>query len=318
MNQGNEKSRNGPIRVPVILGPTAVGKSAIALAAAELAGAEILSCDSRQIYRGMDIGTAKPSAEERKRIPHWMVDIVDPDQPFSAERFRAMALAIIRERSELGKRLLICGGTGFYFRALSRGLGPDVGADPDFRALYEKKARESGPHSIFEELKAVDPASARNIHPHNVKRHIRALEVFHRTGRPLSEFGVCARPPGDMRFEVILCALPREILYARINARVDRMARDGLRDEFDGLLRRGYRRATPGMQCVGYRELFDMREGRISFHEALELIKRNTRRYAKRQMTWFAHQERGWTVDLSSTSPEEIIGRIIAGFNETQ
>jgi len=316
MNQGSEKTRNGPVRVPVILGPTAAGKSAVALAAAERAGAEILSCDSRQIYRGMDIGTAKPSAEERKRIPHWMIDIVDPDQPFSAERFRAMALATIRERSELGKRLLICGGTGFYFRALSRGLGPDVGADPDFRAACEKKVRESGPHTIFEELKAVDPASAQSIHPHNVKRHIRALEVFYRTGRPLSEFGACARPPDDIRFDVILCALPREILYARINARVDRMAIDGLRDEFEGLLCRGYQRTAPGMQCVGYQELFDVHEGRISFSRALETIKRNTRRYAKRQTTWFAHQECGWTVDLSSTSPDTLIGRIIAGFNE--
>ncbi|MBD3344752.1 MAG: tRNA (adenosine(37)-N6)-dimethylallyltransferase MiaA [Chitinivibrionales bacterium] len=281
------------IKVPVILGPTAAGKTALALEIASAIKGDILSCDSRQIYRYMDIGTAKPSSEELSRIRHWMIDIVDPDEYFSAHLFSCSALEIIRKQAREGRTVIICGGTGFYFHCLKNGMGPQIENDPQLRKKFEKKVREQGPESIFNELKRVDPESAGRIHPHDVCRNIRALEIFYKTGQKKSELQKQNNPPGDLEFKIFILALPRDILYNRINARVHQMVEHGLWDEFVDLRKRGYGPGDPGMECVGYKELFEVEEGRKKFPEAVEVIKQNTRRYAKRQNTWLKNHYNG-------------------------
>ncbi|MBD3322203.1 MAG: tRNA (adenosine(37)-N6)-dimethylallyltransferase MiaA [Chitinivibrionales bacterium] len=287
------------IKVPVIVGPTGAGKTSLALRVAAETGSEILSCDSRQIYRYMNIGTAKPSLEEMARVRHWMIDIIDPDEYYSAFLFAATAAGIIRERNRKGGRCILCGGTGFYFHCLKNGMGPQCEQDRHLRKKYEKMVREYGPESIFKELKKVDPETAGKIHPHDVRRNIRALEVFYNTGITKSELTKQHNPPGDIQFKIFILSLPRETLYERINARVHSMADRGLWEEFISLRKKGYDRNAPGMECVGYKELFDVEEGRRSFSDALDMIKRNTRRYAKRQITWLKHHYKGTIINQS-------------------
>lgn len=286
------------IRVPVLLGPTAAGKTDLALQLSSDLDMEIISCDSRQIYRGMDIGTAKPSVEQRQQVKHWMVDIVDPGEEFSCYQFSRDAAKILRERAGAGKRTLICGGSGLYFKGLCSGLGPEVEANPDIRREYREQAQRFGNQSVFDELARVDPLTAAGSHPSNVKRNIRALEVYRATGLPLSELKKQARPPADIEFFVMVCVVPRQLLYQRINRRVDVMAKDGLREEFSRLREKGFNASSPGMQCVGYRELFAVENHEIDFPGALEKIKQNTRNYAKRQITWLRHQVQGHEVDM--------------------
>ncbi|MDR2577837.1 MAG: tRNA (adenosine(37)-N6)-dimethylallyltransferase MiaA [Chitinispirillales bacterium] len=279
------------IKIPVILGPTAAGKTDFAMRAAGAFGYEVLSCDSRQIYRHMNIGTAKPSVEERARIRHWLVDILDPSEPYSAFTFAGDALRVIRELRDSGKKVLICGGTGLYYHILANGAAPLDGADLELRGELQDEAREFGSARLHERLKAADPAAASRIHPNDLQRLLRALDVFYRKGQPLSLLQEDAgNPPGDIEFRTVIVSRPREILYDRINSRVDAMFEQGLLDEFFALRRMGYGADSPGMVCVGYRELFGVERGEIDVGQAAELIKRNTRRYAKRQMTWFRNK----------------------------
>lgn len=308
-----QEEKEPVIKVPALLGPTAVGKTDVALAVAEELGLDIISCDSRQIYQYMDIGTAKPSPAQRRRVRHWLVDIVEPSQPYSAYQFAVSAAEIVRRLHSEGRQALICGGTGFYFKALTHGLGPQLPSEPELRQKYEKTLARSGPGSIFEELKAVDPETAGRIHPNDIQRIIRALNVYHSTGIPISELKRHARPPHDLEFCVTIAHLPRTMLYGRINARVDRMIDTGLWEEYRALRQRGYHRGSPGMLCVGYRELFDVEAGHLSMKEACEKIKTTTRRYAKRQITWFRHQTKGTVVDFS-TDPGGIIKERVARF----
>ena len=277
----------------MILGPTAVGKTGHALGLAEEYNFEIISCDSRQIYRYMDIGTAKPSKPELKRVRHWLIDSIDPDESYSAYQFSKDAAAIIRANRQAKKGALICGGTGLYFRSLSEGLGPQAASNPQIRAQLEAKAREKGVHELHRELTTLDPESGHRIHPNDLQRIIRALAVFYQTGTPISELRNQTAPPMDMQFAVAILMLPRTVLYERINKRVDTMVNEGLWDEFKQLRAKGYELNHPGMLCVGYRELFGVETGEKSFSDACEEIKRNTRRYAKRQITWFANQIKG-------------------------
>ena len=288
----------GKIRVPVLLGPTAVGKTDLALQLACELDMEIISCDSRQIYRGMDIGTAKPGPEQLRQVRHWMIDIADPSEEFSCFRFSRDAEAIIRQRAGIGKRTLICGGSGLYFKSLCEGLGPDVEASPAIRGKYWEQARLRGNRSVFDELARVDPLTASGSHPSNVKRNIRALEVYCATGLPLSELKKQARPPVDIEFFIVVCVLPRQLLYQRINRRVDDMVKNGLMDEFRGLREKGHDDSAPGMQCVGYRELFAVEKNEADFASAIDTIKQNTRNYAKRQTTWLRHQVQGLDLDM--------------------
>jgi len=274
----------------VLLGPTACGKTAVAVRLAAHLGLDVISCDSRQVYRYMDIGTAKPEAEQLRAAKHWLIDIVDPSEYYSAFGFARDAGALIRTLHEQGRAALVCGGTGFYFRCLSEGLGPQGPADAALRERYYKKVEQQGSESIFEELEALDPQYAGRIHPSDTRRVVRALEIYHTTGNAVSDLKQHTRPPEDFEFRIVALTLPRAELYRRINDRVTGMARRGLWDEFQGLRDRGFNEESPGMLCVGYHELFDVEKGEASLPDALEKVKRNTRRYAKKQLTWLRHQ----------------------------
>ena len=307
---------NEKIRVPVLLGPTASGKSDAALYAFGRLGCEIVSCDSRQIYRKMDIGTAKPSPEESGRVRHWMIDIIEPDQKYSAFNYAQNAAAIIRERTALGKRVLVCGGSGLYFQCLSRGIGPEVAEDKELREHYRAMAEKQGADRVYAELAAVDPVAALQSHASNLKRNIRALEVYHSTGIPFSELKKRMSPPPDFVFEIMILSMPRQELYSRINARVDDMMRKGLWEEFQSLRSQGYDRRSPGLFCVGYRELFDVEEKKVTIAQAVDKIKQNTRNYAKRQITWFRHQVKGREVEAGENAKDKVMKMMEECFKE--
>jgi len=285
------------IQVPALLGPTAAGKTALALAIAEKNGWEIISCDSRQIYRFMDIGTAKPSAKEMDHVPHHLIDIIDPDVIYSVHAFVKYATAAIRELAGKGKVGLVCGGTGLYYEGLRKGIGPQVESDPVVRETLMSRAARDGSRTLYAELMEKDPESAEGIHSNDVQRIVRALAVFYQTGTKLSALKSMTAPPADLVFKTAVLVPPRELLYERINARVDRMVRQGLPDEFRTLRKKGYHVSSPGLQCVGYKELFAVERGECSFNDAVEKIKRNTRRYAKRQITWFCAHNKEEIVD---------------------
>jgi tRNA dimethylallyltransferase len=284
--------------VPAILGPTAVGKTDLALEIADRLGLEIISCDSRQIYRGMDIGTAKPSARERARICHWLIDCLEPSRQYSAYLFAQDAAAIIRDRARHKRTQLICGGAGLYFAALTQGLEPHGASKSAVREEYEALAREAGPEAVHALLRRIDPAAASRLHPNDLVRTIRALQIVRAGADPTASR---RRGPDDMLFETVILTMDRARLYRRINARVDAMAASGLWEEFLALREAGHEQDAPGMRTVGYRELFAVQRGAMRFDEAIERIKRNTRRYAKRQFTWFARQTPGATVDIESS-----------------
>jgi tRNA dimethylallyltransferase len=284
--------KNFRIKVPVLLGPTASGKSAVALHIAKSAGWEILSCDSRQVYRGMDIGTAKPAKEERGRVRHWLVDILDPGEQYSAAAFAQDALDVIRSRAKEGFVTLVCGGTGLYFESLRRGLGPQVASDKGIRDRLTERAADEGSAALYRELGEKDPEAAAMIHANNVQRVVRALSVYYQTGKKMSELNRLAVPPDDIDFIAVVLMPERKALYERINARVEEMLSRGLWEEFTALRGRGFDERTPGLRSVGYQELFAVEQGAMSMKEAAEMIKRNSRHYAKRQITWFRMHNR--------------------------
>ncbi|MBD3419971.1 MAG: tRNA (adenosine(37)-N6)-dimethylallyltransferase MiaA [Chitinivibrionales bacterium] len=309
----------GPLVVPVVLGPTAVGKTGIALRLARDLDREIISCDSRQIYRYMNIATAKPSPDQLSGVKHWLVDCCDPSEHYSAYAFSRDALRILMQSNG---RAIICGGTGYYFKCLVEGIAPATPTQMHFRREYEKKVHAGGTYSIFNELKAVDPESAGKIHPHDIRRIIRALEVYYFSGRKRSDLPKESQPPEHLHFCVIKVSLPRCTLYDRINSRVDQMFENGLWHEFTSLIKRGYSSESAGMQCVGYKEFFEVLNNNITLESALEQIKRNTRRYAKRQISWFKHQVEGTEFDLSTCTYADILAQvknaIESGRNDTR
>ncbi len=287
--------------VPVLLGPTAVGKSAYALELARQNHWEIISCDSRQIYRGMDIGTAKLSVEQLNEVKHWLIDIKNPSDLYSAFDFATEALSIIQNRAAQGQGVIICGGTGLYFKALSEGFSANVETDPDLKNALMERGKNQGIQILHEELKAVDPDAAKTIHENDLQRIVRALAVFQQTGVPFSKSRSKGNPPSGIEFRTIKLTMERINLYERINDRVDSMIAAGLVDECRRLLESDISTEAPGMQCVGYREWVSFFNGHRSFAETVELIKQNSRRYAKRQATWFSHQVNG--VELESGTP---------------
>jgi tRNA dimethylallyltransferase len=272
----------------VICGPTASGKSELALRLAELLEAEIVNADSMQVYCGMDIGTAKPSPEERARIPHHLIDIVDPRQPFSAADFAAAADIAIRDITARGRRAIVVGGTGLYIRALLKGLVDSPGGADQFRQGLHEEAQQSGNQALLERLRQVDPDLAAQLHPNNLVRIIRALEVHHLTGIPLSryqqEHGFSAQRYRSLQIGI---RVERSTLYTRIDTRVDLMLQAGLLDEVRGLLAAGCDAGMKAMRSIGYKEACAYVAGEYSLEEAARLIKRDTRHYAKRQLTWF-------------------------------
>ena len=279
-----------------VIGPTASGKSALALDLSERFGGEIVSCDSMQIYRGMDIGTAKPTPEERRRVPHHMIDILDPDEPYSAADYGDEAARVATEILSRGKLPVFCGGTGLYLTAaLTVRHGEAPPSDPALRAeLSERGKTEEGRAKLYEELAAVDPISAAATHKNNLRRVVRALEIYRLTGKPKSVFDEESRncPP---RFDCLTLGLDfpeRGALYRRIDRRVDEMTAAGLYDEAKTLWEKGY--LAPGTtagQAIGYRQFLPCFTGEATPEEAADQIKQATRRYAKRQLTWFKAQD---------------------------
>jgi tRNA dimethylallyltransferase len=301
---------NDKIKVAVLLGPTAAGKTELALRLANDLHFDIVSCDSRQIYRGMDIGTSKPCRENLTNTRHWLIDIMDPSQAYSAYQFSLDATTIIRRLAREGKKTLLCGGTGLYYKCLSQGMGPHAPADARYRAELQESIRNQGMQNIYAQLQTIDPVSADRIRQNDAQRIIRALEVFHCTGIPSSHRSVNTGAPDDIDFNVFKVMLPRQLLYERINGRVDFMLRNGLWEEYCRLRAEGFEEKSPGMQCVGYKELFAVERKQMTLAVASDKIKQNTRRYAKRQITWFTHQVSGNFMDLSNDCYPSIIQEI--------
>lgn len=270
----------------VVVGPTAVGKTALAVRLAREFGGEIISADSRQIYRQMDIGTAKPSPEEMRSVPHHLIGVVDPDGVLTLAQYQAMAYEIIERLHEAGKVPMLVGGTGLYVRAVVEGYRvPQVPPRPDLRKQLEQEAERNGPAALHARLAKVDPAVAAKIDFRNVRRVIRALEVYETTGQPISTLQR-KRPPTYRILQVGL-TLPREVLYQRIDQRVDRMMELGLESEVRRLVEAGYAWDLPSMSALGYRQMGDCLRGECTLEEAVTQIKRDTRRFVHRQYTWF-------------------------------
>ncbi|NLO98923.1 MAG: tRNA (adenosine(37)-N6)-dimethylallyltransferase MiaA [Clostridiaceae bacterium] len=280
-------------KVMVIAGPTASGKTDLAVELALMVNGEIISADSMQIYRGMNIGTAKPAIEERRGIPHYLLDIVNPDETYSVAQFKDDALACINDIIKRGKTPIVAGGTGLYINSLVYNITfSETIADWEYREELKKMAEEQGPLVLHERLQKIDPKSAEAIHPNNTKRIIRALEVYKTTGIPISEHkDGSRRVPPSYEFLIYGLQVEREKLYQRIDQRVDKMMVKGLYDEVEELLKCGYSPKLPSLQGIGYKELISTIEGKCALSEAIDSIKTNTRRFAKRQITWFNKTE---------------------------
>ena len=275
-------------KILVISGQTASGKSELALRLAHELDAEIINADSMQVYRGLDIGTAKPTRLQRFEVPHHLIDIVAPDALFSAADFADAADDVIRDISARGKRVIVVGGTGLYIRALLKGLADSPSAAEEVRSELREEARSIGNEAMLERLRRVDPELAAGLHPNNLVRIIRGLEVQQLTGIPLSrhqqEHAFAVRRYESLQIGI---AVERGELYRRIEERVDRMLTEGLLDEVSRLLLSGFGRELKSMRSIGYKESTAFLSGEINLEEAVRLIKRNTRHYAKRQLTWF-------------------------------
>lgn len=287
-----------------LIGPTGVGKTEVSLELAKTFNSEIVAADSRQVYRGLDIGTAKPSLKEQKCIPHHMIDVVEPNQPFDVYQYIKLAYACIEEIHGRSKNVLIVGGTGLYIKALLDGIFKGPTKDESIRRRLEEEAKSVGLTTLYDRLKNVDPKGAQKIDPQNPRRIIRALEVYELTGKPISDFqtqwGNESHPAtGDWRLatgdhNTLIIGLMRERgdLYARINQRVDQMFEKGLVEEVKNLFLRDGEKNNIITQAIGYQEVITYLRGLSSLDEAKELVKSNSRHFAKRQMTWFRRDSR--------------------------
>lgn len=282
-----------PKRILVLVGPTAVGKTFLALRLAPELNAEIVSADSMQIYRGMDIGTGKPTAEERRRVPHHLIDFVNPDESFQAAQYREVADEAIDDILQRGKTAVVVGGTGLYVKVLLHGLFEDPAGNLSQTWQEKLNYYRSLGEDPYNKLKRMDPEAARHIHPNDQVRSRRALEVLLRTGQSITAL---QRRHGFQqdRYEALVIGLTmdRSHLFERIDARVDGMVRQGLLGEVRGLMEAGYPPELPSMRGLGYRHMSRVVMGELEMSEGVRLMKRDTRRYAKRQYTWFRHQEK--------------------------
>ena len=274
------------IPLVAIVGPTAAGKSALAMALAPVFGGEIVGADSRHVYRGLDVGTGKPTAADRARTPHHLIDVVEPDADFSVAHYQEAATAAIAAVDGRGRLPMLVGGSGHYVRALLEGYRlPKVPPDPELRRELSARAASEGPESLLRELASLDPVSAGRIDPRNTRRVVRAIEVSRAVGRPFSEAG--GRGPSPYRALVIGLTAPRPELYRRIDARVDAMIAAGWADEVRGLLERGFDTTLPSMSSLGYPTMIEHVRGEVALDEAARRIRLQTHRFARRQYTWF-------------------------------
>ncbi len=303
-------------QILLLTGPTASGKSAAALEAATRLHAEIISADSMQVYRGMDIGTAKPSLEERRRVPHHLIDIRDPRESFSVADFIREAERATEDICARGKTAFIVGGTPMYIKGFVKGLFAGPSADWAFRRELMARAERDGVPALHAELARVDPGAARRIHANDLRRIVRALEVRHKTGRPISE-QQREWSSGSLRHNVVglILARSREDVCARIDERVTRMFREGLVDEVSSLLDRGEGLGREARQALGYKEVIEYFDGKRSLEETIELVKLKTRQFAKRQMTWFrSFKEFTWVEAGPEESLAETVRKVVAVF----
>ena len=277
-----------------ITGPTASGKTALSIGLAERLSAEIISCDSMQIYKGMDIGTAKATADERAAVPHHLIDFLSPTESFSVEEYRSMAVGCAREITDRGRLPLFVGGTGLYIDSVGRRSAQDAPeSDPEYREnILAGLKTEDDVTALWERLREVDPESAGKIHRNNVRRVIRALEIYDKTGRTKTEIDRDSLTGEREVFVgmITIDFLDRELLYSRIDKRVDMMLDEGLVDEVEALYRSGMLSEGTASAAIGYKEIIEYLDGRCSLEEATEILKLNSRRYAKRQLTWFRHE----------------------------
>ena len=300
-------------KIIAVVGPTASGKTSLSIALAKELGGEILSCDSMQIYRDMDIGTAKPSAEEQDGVPHHLIDIAAADEPFSCAEYAALAKNKIAEVASRGKLPIFCGGTGLYLDGVLRGGNSyeKTETDPTYRAEREPVATEQGAEAVHAMLAAVDPDAAQAMHPNNVKRVIRALEIYHTTGVTKTELDRRSVQV-ESEYDALVLGIrfpDTEELYERINLRVDLMIEQGLLDECRRLMEAGvFERSATAAQAIGYKELFPYLRGELPLKNCVETLKMATRRYAKRQMTWFRmHGNVVWLDRDGKTSDEALL-----------
>lgn len=283
----------------ILTGPTAVGKTALSIALAKAIGGEIISADSMQVYRHMDIGSAKITPEEMEGIPHYLIDVLEPDQEFNVVVFQELAKQAAAEIYSRGHIPIVAGGTGFYIQALVYDIDfTENDEDTAFRRTLEEQAKREGAEALYERLRAVDPESCESIHAHNIKRVIRAIEFYEKTGKKISEHNREQRQnDSPYNFAYFVLNDDRERIYERINVRVDLMMAQGLVEEVRALRESGCRKEMVSMQGLGYKELLSYLEGKTSMEEAVYLIKRDTRHFAKRQLTWFRREKEVIWVD---------------------
>lgn len=304
----------------IIAGPTAVGKTKISVEIAKELNGEVVSADSMQIYRYMDIGSAKVSKEEMQNIPHYMIDIVDPSQEFSVAEYKEMAQGTIEDIFKRSKVPILAGGTGLFINSIICNYNfTEVSKDEEYRAFLTNLADKNGKEYVHDLLKEVDPESYKRLYPNDLKRVIRALEVFKLTGKPIGAFATDERVlydiPYDLHYYVI--TMDREKLYNNINKRVDIMLENGLIEEVQKLRQLGFTPEMQSMKGIGYKEILYYLDGKISLSDAVELIKQGSRNYAKRQLTWFRKDKRAiWINKDDFNNDDQIIQHIIEQFNK--
>jgi len=299
-------------RAIFILGPTAVGKTATAIALARMVDGEIISIDSRQVYRGLDIGTAKPNLRQQAAVPHHLVDILDIDREISAGAYREMALQTVTDILARNKIPIFVGGSGLYVNALLKGIFEESPTDPEVRRQIRQELQEKGIAALYNQLVDVDPVTALKIHMNDVNRVTRALEIYRMTGRPPSQHFQEQDHQPPFAYRIFILNAAREELYRRINERVDQMLADGLVAEVEQLIAAGHRSELEALRTLGYQEVVLFLDGKCSLEEMRENIKQNTRHYAKRQLTWFRNQypEAVW-IDVTDLSNPLAIASVI-------
>jgi tRNA dimethylallyltransferase len=289
--------QSSPPKIIVICGPTGIGKTAAGIAACRVFKGQIISADSMQVYRHMDIGTAKPTAAEQRRVRHHLIDVVDPDQPFDAARFSKMARTAADQLLADGCLPFVVGGTGLYIKSMLHGLFKAQSPSEDVRRSIRDEAERLGPAVLHKRLEKLDPSTARRLHPNDTYRIVRALETIRSSGKRISQFQKAHRF-GETTYSALKIGLEidRVRLYRRIDDRVDKMIAAGLLEEVESLLTRGYGEDLKAMQSIGYRHMVDYLKGRLTWDESVRTLKRDTRRFAKRQFTWFkADPQIRWT-----------------------
>jgi len=297
--------------IPILTGPTAVGKTATSLRLAEMLQGEIISIDSRQLYKYLDIGTAKPTLREQATIPHHLIDLYEPTKQVSAGEYRRLAVDRVEKILDRGKLPIFVGGSGMYIKAITHGIFKESTSNPKIRQALLQEIEEKGNIPLYNRLMEIDPATAKKIHINDAKRITRALEIYELTGKAPSEHFQKQKKNPAFPTQIFVLYRQREQLYERINLRVDQMLADGLIAETKDLLKNRYREAMDELKTLGYQEVIQYLDGEVTLEEMTENLKMNTRRYAKRQLTWLRHQlEAQWIEVTDNSTAEEIANKI--------